>query len=139
LKGVEDRPTRIIVYQAGQRAELGPGDPGFEELVDAVQTSLAAGFARLSNTGFSEQTLREAYSQQVTLEVFWEHPVELHAWFPSGRTTQMLFPITGRHSEMSIVLLGDAGKYRTGAPALETMEPIHDALRSLGYDWTSGP
>lgn len=137
LRGVEDRPARFVVYRAGQHTALGPGDPGFAELVDAVQTSLAGGFARLSSTGFSEQTLQEAYTQHVTLEVFWDQPIELHAWFPTGRTTQMLFPITGHHAELSLVLLGDAGHYRAGAPVLETMEPIRDALRSLGYDWTT--
>jgi hypothetical protein len=134
LRQFEDRPARIIVYSAGQQTELRPGDPGFDELADAVETSLAAGFARLSKTGFSEQTLQQAYSEHVTLEVFWSQPVELHTWFPTGRITQMLFPITGRHSEMSIVLLGDDGHYRAGAPVLEEMVPIRDALSSLGYD-----
>ncbi|MGD2205663.1 MAG: hypothetical protein PVH17_02690, partial [Anaerolineae bacterium] len=60
-------------------------------------------------------------------------PVELHAWFPTGRTTQMLFPITGRHSELSAVLLGDEGQYRAGAPILNDMEPIRETVQSLGF------
>lgn len=134
LKGFQDRPSRIVVYHAGQRAELLPGQPGFDELANAVQASLAEGFARLTNTGYSEQSLQDAYSQYITLEVFWDRPVELHTWFPTGRTTQMLFPITGRHAEMSIVLLGDEGQYRAGAPVLEAMEPIREALTALGYE-----
>jgi hypothetical protein len=134
LHGFGDRPSRMIIYRIGQRTALRPRDPGFEELADAVNTCLAGGFARLSNVGFSEQTLQDAYTQHVTLEVFWDLPVDLHAWFPTGRTTQMLFPITGRHAEMSIVLLGDAGHYRVGAPVLNTIEPIREALHSLGPD-----
>jgi hypothetical protein len=134
LRGFRDRPSRMIVYRIGQRTELRPRDPAFEELAAAVKTSLAEGFARLSNVGFSEQTLQDAYTQYVTLEVFWDQPVELHAWFPTGRTTQLLFPITGRHAEMSIVLLGDAGHYRAGAPVLNTIEPIRESLQSLGPD-----
>ena len=127
------RPSRIVVYHAGQRAELWPGQVGFDGLAEAVQSSLAEGFARLSNLGFSEGSLQDAYTRYVTLEVFFDRPVELHAWFPTGRTTQMLFPITGRHSEMSVVLLGDTGQYRVGAPVLKSAEPIREALKTLGY------
>ena len=133
LRRVEHQPSSIIVYHAGQRTELLPGQAGFDELASAVQTSLAQGFARLSNLGFSETSLQDAYTRYVTLEVLFDQPVEMHTWFYPGRTTQMLFPITGRHSEMSVVLLGDEGHYRVGAPVLKTTEPIREALKSLGF------
>jgi len=133
LKRVEGQPSRMVVYHGGQRTELLPGEAGFNELASAVQTSLAQGFARLSDLGFSEESLQDAYARYVTLEVFFDQPVELHTWFYPGRTTQMLFPITGRHSEMSVVLLGDRGRYRAGAPVLETIEPIQEALKDLGF------
>jgi hypothetical protein len=44
-----------------------------------------------------------------------------------------LFLVTGRYAEMSVVLLGDQGHYRPGAPALKTMEPIQEGLKSLGF------
>jgi hypothetical protein len=133
VRRFEDQPSHIVVYHAGQRAYLLPGDAGFDALADAVQSSLAQGFARLSNVGFSEQSLQEAFTQHVTLEAFFDRPITLHTWFYTGRTTQLLFPITGRHSDLSVVLLGDEGQYRVGAPVLKTMEPIQDTLRSLGY------
>jgi hypothetical protein len=133
LEGFGDQPSLIVVYHNGLGTELRPGQPGFNEIAEAVQASLAQGFARLSGIGFSEESLQEAYTQHVTLEVFWQRPIQIHTWFPTGRTTQMLFPITGRHSEVSIVLLGDEGQYRVGAPVLETMEPIRETLRALGF------
>jgi len=133
LRGFEGRPSRIVVYHGGQRTVLLPGQASFDELADAVQACLAEGFARLSNLGFSERSLEDAYTRSVTLEVFWDRPVELHTWFPPGRTTQMLFPITGRHADLSAVLLGDNGQYRAGAPVLNTTEPIQEVLKSLGY------
>jgi hypothetical protein len=133
LRRAEAQPSHIVVYHAGQRTELLPGQAGFDDLASAVQTSLAQGFARLSNLGFSEKSLQDAYTQYVTLEVFFDQPVELHTWFYPGRTMQMLFPITGRHSEMSVVLLGEGGQYRAGAPVLKTREPILEALKSLGF------
>jgi hypothetical protein len=129
----EAHPSRIVVYHAGQRTELVPGQAGFDDLASAVQTSLAQGFARLSSLGLSDKSLQDAYTQFVTLEVFFDQPVKLHTWFHAGRTTQMLFPITGRHSEESVVLLGQGGKYRAGAPVLHTMEPIRETLRAHGF------
>jgi len=133
LGGSEAHPSRIVVYHAGQRTELVPGQGGFEDLASAVETSLAQGFARLSSLGLSDKSLQDAYTQFITLEVFFDQPVRLHTWFYAGRTTQMLFPITGRHSEESVVLLGQRGKYRAGAPVLNTTEPIREALRAHGF------
>jgi len=134
LKGVDDQPSRIIVYHDAQITELQAGDPGFDEIATAVQATLAEGFARLTNIGYSEQSLQQAYSEHTSLEVIWSRPVDLHTWFPAGRTTQMLFPITGRHAEMEIVLLGDNGQYRAGAPVLKDINPIWDVLESLDYN-----
>ena len=135
VRRFQDEAARIVVYQSGQAAEYLPGQPGYDELASAVKTSLAEGFARLTSTGFSAQTLQDAYAQQVTLEVFFAQPIEIHTWFPTGRTTQVLFPVTGPHAEPPIVLLGDKGKYRAGAPVLNSNEPILEALEALGVDW----
>jgi hypothetical protein len=129
----EGQPSRIIVYHTGERTELLPGQAGFDELASSVHATLDQGFAQLTSLGLSEQSLQDAYTQYVTLEVFFDQPVKLRSWFYAGRTTQMLFLITGRHSEMSVVLLGDQGQYRAGAPALKTMELIQGSLRTLGF------
>ena len=131
--GFAERPQRIIVYQAGQRSELPAGQPGFDVLADAVQASLARGVARPSGIGLSQGSLEDAYNLYVTVEVFFEQPVKLHAWFNTGQPTQMLFPITGRHSDLSVVFLGRNGQYMAGGPVLQTTEQIRGALRALGY------
>jgi hypothetical protein len=127
------QPSRIVVYHSGERDELRSGREGFDQLERAVASCLDQGFARLSSIGLSEASLHDAYTEDITLEVIFESPVELHTWFNPGRTTQMLFLITGRYGDLSIVLLGDDGRYRSGAPVLQDMEPIREALRSLGY------
>ncbi len=132
-KGFAERPQRVIVYGAGQRTELQAGQPGFDVMVDAVQASLAQGVARPSGIGLSQGSLEDAYNLYVTVEVFFEQPVKLHAWFNTGQPTQMLFPITGRHSDLDVVFLGRNGQYMAGGPVLTTTAPIRVALRTLGY------
>lgn len=134
LKGFHYQPTRIVIYHhEGKRTELRPGDPGFAELTDAIQVCLANGAERPSGIGFSDASLLDAYSRYLTVEAFFDRPVKLRAWFDTGEPTQLLFPITGRHAELSLVFLGQNGKYLSSPPALETVEPIREALQSLGY------
>jgi hypothetical protein len=135
LKGFDYQPARIVVYHhQGQRTELRPGDPGFAELASAVQTCLDQGVDRPSGMGFSDASLLDAYTRYVSVEAFFDQPVKLHAWFHTGEPTQMLFPITGRHSELTIALLGQNGHYLSSPPVLRTIEPIREALKTLGYD-----
>jgi hypothetical protein len=133
LQGFNERPVRIVVYNAGARTELQSGQRGFAELSDAVLQSLNAGIARQSGVGLSAESLQEAYNRYLTVEVFYSRPVKLHAWFNTHQPTQMLFPITGRHSETSVVFLGSGGIYLSNSPALNTVEPIRSALRALGF------
>jgi hypothetical protein len=129
----DERPARITIYHEGQRTELQRGDPGFAELAEAVRVSLAQGVARQSGIGLSQGSLEDAYNLYVTVEAFFDQPVKLHTWFNTGRPTQMLFPITGRHSDLFVVFLGREDQYMSGAPALKTTEPIRDVLRAQGY------
>ena len=133
VPGFSEHPVRIIVYNAGVRTELQPGQRGFAELSNAVVDSLNRGVARQSGIGLSEGSLQDAYSRYETVEVFFSHPVKLHAPFNTGEPTQMLFPITGRHSEISVVFFGGHGIYLSNSPALNTTEPIRAALNALGF------
>jgi hypothetical protein len=135
VAGFQSYPARIVVYHhQGQRTELRPRQAGFDELAGAIQASLAAGAERPSGMGFSDASLLDAYNRYLTVEAFFDQPVKLHAWFNTGTPTQMLFPITGRHAELALVLLGNNGHYLASPPALKTVEPIRQALKSLGYD-----
>jgi len=129
----DERPARITIYHGGQRTELQRGDPGFAELAEAVRVSLAQGVARQSGIGLSDGSLQDAYDLYITVEAFFDGPVKLHTWFNTDQPTQMLFPITGRHSDLTVVFLGREGKYMSGAPALKTTGPIQDVLRAQGY------
>lgn len=132
-RGFDEPPARIVVYHNGQRTELRAGQAGFDELAGAIQASLAQGVAQQSSIGLSDVSLQEAYALNVTLEVFFDRPVKLHAGYNTGHPTQMLFPITGRHSDLPIVFLGGNGQYAVNAPLLKTVEPIRKGLKLLGY------
>jgi len=131
--GFTDRPNRLLIHKDGQQTVLLPGQPDFDEIADAVTASLNEGVHTQSGTGLSEVSLDEAYNRYTTLEVFFAQPVKLHTWFFTGHPTQMLFPLTGRHSDWPIVFLGEEGVYRSNAPVLKTKDPLVTVLKKLGY------
>ncbi len=133
LTGFGVKPARITLHHDGQHTQLGYDDPGMAELAEAVRASLAQGVERQSGIGLSQGSLEDAYNVYVTVEAFFDQPVKLHTWFNTGWPRQMLFPITGRHSDLSVVFLGEQGQYWSGAPALNTTQPIRDVLRAQGY------
>jgi hypothetical protein len=134
LKRFDAKPARIVVYHdGGKRTNLDPGDSDFEPLARAIQSSLSEGLARPSGIGLSDASLLDAYSRYVTVEAYFERPVKLHAWFNTEEPTRMLFPITGRHSELSLVVLGKNGQYLSSPPVLNTVAPLRETLKELGY------
>jgi len=134
VKQFDSSPALVIIYHdAGQRTELAPADPGFERLVQAIQGCISQGLERPSGIGFSDASLLDAYTRYLTVEAVFQEPVRLHAWFNTEEPTRLLFPITGRHSDLSVMVLGKGGKYLASPPVLKTMEPLRQALRDLGY------
>ena len=133
LSGFYELPARIVIYNQGEQTEYTPGQPGFDLLAESLRDSLDQGIARQSGIGFSEATYQDAYQKYLTVEAFFDQPVKLHAWFDTGSATKMLIPITGRHSELSVVVLGKKGKYMVHGPAMKNLQPLRDALTALGY------
>jgi len=132
MPGFSERPVKIIVYNAGKRTELAPGTAGFSVLSNAVVDSLNQGAYRQSGIGLSEGSLQDAYNVYQSVEVYFSRPVKLHAPFNTFQPIVMLFPMTGRHSEMPTVFFGSGGIYISNSPVLNTVEPIRAALVSLG-------
>jgi hypothetical protein len=132
VPGFSERPVRIVVYNAGKRTELTPGVAGFTELSNAVVESLNRGALRQSGIGLSEGSLQDAYTLYESVEVYFSRPVKLHAPFNTFQPTVMLFPITGRHSEIPAVFFGSGGIYISNSPVLNTVEPIRAVLNTLG-------
>ena len=134
IKRFDSKPVRIVVYHdGGKRTNLDPGDPDFEPLAQAIRSSLSEGLERPSGIGLSDASLLDAYTRYVSVEAYFQRPVKLHAWFNTEEPTRLLFPITGRHSDLSLVVLGKNGQYLSSPPVLNTVEPLRQTLHELGY------
>lgn len=130
---VEAQAQRIVIYSAGRRTELVPGTPGYAELNAAINASLSSIEGYFSTWGLSEESLEEARTRYLTIEVFYDAPVQVHSTFRMGRPNTILIPLTGRGSEMSLVFFGSDGHYWPGAPKVEGLERIRELVTQMGY------
>ncbi len=129
---VDVPPQRIIVYAAGTRYELGPDDPAYEPLAQAVADALRSSRGFSETTGLSAVSLQEAYERFVTVEVWYPEPIRLNLRFKTIDPTRVLIPISGRHQNAAF--LGTYDEYTAGALWLpsEKVERIRAILRTLG-------
>jgi hypothetical protein len=128
------RPVQIIIHdQYGQSIDLWPGHPDFEPLAEAVRACLSQGLRQPSGLSLSDASLSSTNTRTVTVEAVFLRPVRLHTWFATEESTRMLFPITDRHPELALVILGQQDHYLSSPPVLRTVEPLREAMRGLGY------
>jgi len=134
LGGFAEKPAVVLVHQDGKETEYRAGMPGFEELAEGVRQSLDSGVSRPSNIGLSDGSRDEALNKYTSVEAIFHKPVKLHATFYTGNPTRILFPITGRHTEIPVIFLSEKNEpYTTLAPVLHTRAPLVEALVKLGY------
>ncbi len=139
LGGFTQRPVYVIVYNAGQKTSYSEGIDGYDILANAVVEVLNSGVSRNAAIGLSQGSQNDAYNQYLTVEAYFDPPAKLHAYFNTGNPTMMLFPITGRHSDESVVFLGENGQYMTSVPVVKNYQPLRDALKQLGYQVSAAP
>ncbi|MCW5850730.1 MAG: hypothetical protein KIT87_11705 [Anaerolineae bacterium] len=128
----DETPTAITLYYRGQVVEFTPGQKGFAELTQAFNQS----FSRRngwSTLGVSPESAADYRQREVALAVRYSHKVNIHTQYRYGPYAGLFLPLTGRHSETRPVWGLDGDELAAGAVHLDTVEPIVNALRQLGY------
>jgi hypothetical protein len=129
-----EKPAIVAVYQDGKKTEYRAGMPGYDDLAEGVRKSLDSGISRPSNIGLSDESRQDFFSEYTSVEAIFLTPVRLHTYFYTGNPNRVLFPITGRHTELPVVFLSEKNEpYTTLSPVLNTRAPLVDALAKLGY------
>ena len=131
---VNVRPSRIIIVDHGERIILNPGHPAFTPLVNGATESLS----KLNNSGIvdvglSEQTLADYATDSLVLELHFDSPVVFNTAARTGKPTQLLIPIEGRHADGGLVFRGEKGEWWYGAVRMADPQPLLLALEQMGY------
>jgi len=131
---VNVRPSRIVIVDHGNRTVLNPGHPDFDSLVAAAEQSLS----KLNNSGIvdvglSEQTLSDYATDSLVLELHFDSPVVFNTAARTGKPTQLLIPIDGRHANGGLVFRGDKGEWWYGAVRMADPQPLLSAMEQMGF------
>lgn len=127
-------PSRIVVINNGTEQVYTQGRDGFLELSTAVEQSLSnLSNTALINIGLSEQTLTDYATRSLVVELYFDQPVRFNSMARTGEPTQLLIPVTGRHSGGGYVFRGAQGDWWFGAVRMADPEPLFKTLESLGH------
>jgi hypothetical protein len=128
-------PSRIVVRNRGETINLQPGTEGFTELQEGLQASLSSfDNADLVPLGLSEETLRRYNEEELVVEVYYPRNIRFNTIARMERVNQLLIPIEGTHAGNRHVFIGYNGRWLAGALVMSDDQPLHDALRGLGYE-----
>ena len=131
---VNVRPSRIVIVDNGERTILNPGHPAFTPLVEAATQSLSElNNSGIVDIGLSEQTLSDYARDSLVLELHFDSPVVFNTAARTGKPTQLLIPIEGRHADGGLVFRGDKGEWWYGAVRMADPQPLLLALEQMGY------
>jgi hypothetical protein len=120
-------PRRITVHINGHSVQLGPGDPGFEEVHNALRATISQIRGYPQGIGISEETLSDYRETYWSVKAEYDEPIRLRSRFRFGEPTELLLPLTGRHTEHNVLFLGRDGKYYTG-PSLRSTGEVQRVL-----------
>lgn len=126
-----ETPARIVVYRDGCRAEIFPGEPGFEALTVAVNQSLSQVDGYEQGFGLSPETLKQYTSQWRAIEVRYPQRVKIHVAFRFGSPDTLFIPLNEYFGNARAVFGGIAGDYWSSALRLKTIEQIQRAAEQI--------
>lgn len=131
---VLEPPSRIVIVNNGEQTVLQPGTDFYIEMSQAAVDSLS----KFSNTdlisiGLSEQTLADYASDALVVELYFDNPLQFNTLARTGKPTQLLIPIDGRHATGSYVFRGANGEWWFGAIRMADPSPLYLALQQMGY------
>lgn len=131
---VNIRPSRIVIVDDGTRTVLNQGHPAFTPLVEAVTQSLSElNNSGIVDVGLSQQTLSDYATDSLVLELYFDSPVVFNTAARTGKPTQLLIPINGRHANGGLVFRGDKGEWWYGAVRMADPQPLLLTLEQMGY------
>ena len=133
-KSVDATPNRIVILVNGEETVIQPGHDDYIALSTAVNASVSDfSNTNLINIGFGEETLDYYDTDGVLVELYYDNPLNFHAPFRTGKPTQLLVPVDGRHAGKDYFFRGDQGEWWFGAMRMADPEPLFTTLAELGY------
>ena len=130
----EEVPVGIFVHCYGKDIEVQPGQPAFEAVTNAVNTSLT-GNKRWDDLSMSDVTYQEYQTSptMMVIELSYSPPATIHsmqAFFKA--VDRLIIPLDGRHAYANAIFGLERGYTKPGYYHVKSTMPIVTALQEQG-------
>lgn len=114
LRAFNARADWIVIYWEGDTHMLFPGDPGYDEIMDAFADAAAHWTGYEGGVGLSDESLDRFRNEWRMLELHYNEPVHVHTrhLYPEART--FFIPLSGTHAKYHRIFAGLNDKPRIG-------------------------
>ena len=130
----EEVPVDIVVHCYGADVQIKPGQPAFEVVNNAVNSSLT-GVKRWDDLSMSDTTNQEYQTSptMMVIELQYDPPVTIHSQYAFFKdVNRLIIPLDGRHA-LTNPVLGRTGEFtNSGSYHVKSTEPIVTALQEQG-------
>jgi hypothetical protein len=127
-------PVGILVHCYGTDIEVKPGQPAFEAVTNAVNTSLT-GSKRWDDLSMSDVTYQEYKTSPsaLVIELQYDPPATIHSQYAYFKDVNwLIIPLDGRHASTNAVFGLERGYIDPGSYHVKSIAPIVTALREQG-------
>ncbi len=109
------------------------GHAQFYTIAEAATASLRElNNTDLINIGLSEQTLHDYDTNSIVLKLYYAKPVQFNTLARTGKPTELLIPIEGRHAGGGYVFRGARGEWWPGALRMADPTLLYQVLQEIG-------
>jgi hypothetical protein len=127
-------PVGMIVHCYGTDVEINPGQPAFELVNSAVNTSLT-GSKRWDQLSMSDVTYQEYQTSplMMVIELHYDPPVTVHSQYAFFKSVNwLIMPLVGRHAETNPVFGREGDFTDPGSYHVNSIAPIVATLQEQG-------
>jgi hypothetical protein len=132
--GFDEVPVAITVHCYGTDVQVAPGQPAFEVVNNAVNTSLT-GVKRWDQISMSDSSYQEYQTSptMMVIELSYDPPVRIHSQYAFFKNVnKLIIPLDGRHAS-TFPVFGRTGEFtNSGSYHVKSTAPIITALQEQG-------
>jgi len=124
-------PVAITMNCYGTEVDIKPGQPAFQAVTDAVNSSLT-GSKRWDDLSLSDPTYQEYQTSKdvMVLKLQYDPPATIHSTYAFFKSVNLLiFPLDGRHASANTVFGMENGFISPGSYHVKSTAPIISALQ----------